>query len=404
MGSVSQIGWEWYSRLVQKTQVTLVTHVRNRECLVQAGAPLPGSEVIYIDTEWFACPLNRLSRRLFPRSEHAVFLLSSLDFYVYDAATLRLLRKRKSLPWDIVHAVTPVSPMAAIRLHKTGLPLIVGPWNGGLASPKTFPEIMKEDSSWMYGIRRIGRVLDWLFGTTRHAARILAATQSTIDALPSSCHERILRMLENGVDLDLFCPPAQKELHEELRVLFVGRLIPAKGVSLLLEAVRRVRNKVPLRLTITGDGPLLSSLQQEARDKGIADSVEFTGNLTLAQVRERMHHADLFCLPSVRESGGAVLLEAMACALPVAGVNWGGPAEIVDEEIGRLLPADGPEALVSGLVQLFQETHEHPEIWRRKGMAGRRRAEQKYGWEAKINTAIELYEEIIMTHTKVEYA
>ncbi|MES1258660.1 MAG: hypothetical protein ABUS51_09520 [Acidobacteriota bacterium] len=233
MGSVSQIGWEWYSRMSRRAAVTLVTHVRNRECLTKAGAPLPGSEVVYIDTEWFAGPLYRLAARLFPRSEHAVFLLSSGDFFVYDGAALRQLRGRRG-EWDVVHAVTPVSPMASSRLHRLGLPLVVGPWNGGLNSPSTFPEIMGEDSAWVYRIRGVGRLFDRVFGCTRKAALILTANQATDAALPA--HARTLRMSENGVDLEVFRPGPDlpRTASDPLRVLFVGRLIPAKGVSMLL--------------------------------------------------------------------------------------------------------------------------------------------------------------------------
>src|SRR5579871_436704 len=86
MGSVSQIGWEWYARMSARTPVTLLTHVRNRAALEAAGAPLHDSAIIYIDTEWFAGPVYRMAARLFPRSQHAVFMLASVDFYVYDAA------------------------------------------------------------------------------------------------------------------------------------------------------------------------------------------------------------------------------------------------------------------------------------------------------------------------------
>lgn len=138
MGSVSQIGWEWYSRLARRIPLTLVTHIRNRKCMGEAGAPLPGTEVVYIDTEWFARPLYRFASSVFRQSEHARFLIASADFFVYDGAALRNLRRRPQ-NCTIVHAVTPVSPLAATRLHRLGLPLIVGPWNGGLQSPKTFP-------------------------------------------------------------------------------------------------------------------------------------------------------------------------------------------------------------------------------------------------------------------------
>ncbi len=396
MGSVSQIGWEWYSRLSRHASVTLITHVRNRECLTRAGAPLEGTEVIYIDTEWFARPLYRLASRLFPKSEHAVFLLTSADFYIYDSVALRQMSKRAG-SWDLVHAVTPVSPVAATRLYRLGIPLIVGPWNGGLASPRNFPEIMKQDSSWIYRVRDIGRLLDRLLGCTKRAALVLSASKSTDRSLPKHAH--ILRMLENGVNLETFrpaCFPAGLSKPDPLKILFVGRLLPFKGVAMLLTAVSRICAELPVALTIIGDGPIRPELEDAAVKLGLAGIVTFAGALPLTQVASYMRDAHIFCLPSVRESGGAVLLEAEACALPVVAVDYGGPAEIVDEEVGRLVSAAGPEELICGLVDTFRNIVREPEPWRLRGLHGRRRAEREYSWEAKMIRAIEIYRMVLV--------
>lgn len=398
LGSVSQIGWEWYSRLAQHVPLTLITHSRNRAALMKNGAPLAGSKVRYIDTEWFAGPLYRLASRLFRNSEHSVFLISSLDFYVYDWQTFRELRGLPARPWTLIHAVTPVSPVAATKLYRLGLPLIVGPWNGGLPSPKTFREIMRMDAAWLYPLRSIGQWIDKLTGCTRNAARILSATKATTASLPKSCLSRVRAMLENGVDLSLFQPadwnpPPSSEI--PLRLIFVGRLVPFKGVSMLLEAVSLVRSEIAIRLKVVGDGPLRESLQREAAERGVAGSVEFTGNAGLQQVAAGMRQAHLFCLPSVRESGGAVLLEAMACALPVTAVAYGGPAEIVDDQVGRLLSAEGREAVVRDLVSVFRDVVREPELWRLKGLAGRQRAVEQYGWDAKIGHALGIYREVL---------
>jgi glycosyltransferase involved in cell wall biosynthesis len=391
MGSVSQIGWEWYSRMSRRASITLVTHVRNRESLTKAGAPLADSEVIYVDTEWFAGPLYRMASRMFPRSEHARFLVSSIDFFVYDAAALKLLRKRRA-EWDVVHAVTPVSPIAATRLHGLGLPLIVGPWNGGLTSPSTFPEIMSEDSVWVYRLRWMGVVLDRLFGCTRRASMILSATRSTDASLPEYATAR--RMIENGVDLDLFHPgswdPAPSA-SDPVRVLFVGRLIPAKGISMLLEAVSRLSGELPLAVTIVGDGPSRDSIRKEVADRNLEGTVHLAGNRPLAEVAKLMRNAHVFCLPSVRESGGAVLLESMACGVPVIAVNYGGPAEIVDAEVGWTLSAEGREALVGDLVEAFRDLARNPGAWKAKGRQGRLRAEKNYGWDARMDAALSIY-------------
>jgi len=408
MGSVSQIGWEWYSRLARRTPVTLLTHIRNRPALEAAGGPVEGSEIRYIDTEWIAGPLYRFASKLFPKSQHSVFLLSSLDYYFYDHDVCRQIRAcgpRQN--WDIVHAVTPVSPVGATRLHSLGLPVVLGPWNGGLSSPSTFPEIMRQDSSWLYRIRDAGRVLDGLFGTTKCAAAILSATRATDESIPRANRSRCIRMLENAVNLEVFHPGTSEATPgstEPLKLLFVGRLVPFKGVSMLLEAVARISGRFPVELTIAGDGPLRADLESRAAALGIARAVRFLGGLSLEQVAAEMRRAQAFCLPSVRESGGAVVLEAMAAGLPVIAVNYGGPAEIIDDEIGRPLSCAGPEKLVDELSQVLMDIFHNPGSWRNKGLAGRLRAEKQYGWEAKITTAMELYRCILRGESVHELA
>lgn len=400
MGSVSQIGWEWYRRLAAKTPVTLVTHARNREALEKAGAPLPGSEVVYIDTEWFAGPLYRFAKRIFRNSEHPVFLVSSLDYYVYDGVAVRQLRRRQRAEacWDIVHQATPVSPLASTRLYTLGLPLVLGPWNGGLKSPDNFPEIMRAESGWLYSVRRLGKLVDWALGATRHARMILTATASALADLPASCRPRCRFLLENGVDLDLFRPapwPEPPSADKPLEVLFVGRLLPFKGVAMLLDAVAKARQYGPIRLTVVGSGSEEAALHAQATTLNLGESVRFTGALPLAEVAGEMAKAHVFCLPSVRESGGAVLLEAMAACRPVVALAYGGPAEIVDDDVGELIPATGRAPVVAALVQTLTDVMLNPEAWRQRGEAGRQRVEERYSWEAKIDAALAIYRECL---------
>jgi glycosyltransferase involved in cell wall biosynthesis len=400
MGSVSQIGWEWYSRLARRLPTTLVTHVRNRETLQRAGAPLPHSDVVFIDTEWFAGPLYRLASRLFPRSEHAVFLVSSLDYFVYDWQAVRQLQpgRHNGARWDVVHAVTPVSTVAPTRLHRLGRPVILGPLNSGLGTPPAFRDIMREESSWLYPIRSLGRLLDVLFGSTRRAAVILTATRATRESIPRRYQHLCTAMLENGVDLTRFAatpwPPGPAP-DAPLRILFVGRLIPLKGIPMLFEAVAQVRLEFPVTLTIVGDGPMRENWQAQARTRGLDHSVSFLGACSLDEVARQMQAAHVFCLPSVRESGGAVLLEAMASARPVVAISFGGPAEVVDDAVGRGIPPDGPEAVTAALAETFRDIVRHPDSWWQRGEEGRRRAEARYDWDAKITEAIGLYRQVM---------
>lgn len=398
LGSVSQIGWEWYARLARQTPVTLLTHIRNREALQAAGAPVGESDILYIDTEWFAGPLYRFASKLFPRSEHPVFLISSLDYYLYDWVALRTVRRlrQQGRQWDIVHQPTPVSPLAATRLHKLGLPTVLGPWNGGLRSPAEYPEIMQAESGWLYPVRKLGRVIDWLSGSTRNARLILTATRATLAEIPARYHACCVNMLENSVDLDMFTacdwppPPAPDN---PLQIVFVGRLLPFKGVSMLIEAVERLQR--PFRLTIVGSGSEENALRQQAATSPCAGSVVFTGALPLPDVSAAMAAAHVFCLPSVRESGGAVCLEAMAAARPVIALGYGGPAEIVDDEVGKLIPSTGRAAVVQALAETLADVGQHPEQWKQRGLAGRRRVETRYAWPVKIEQALQLYRDCL---------
>lgn len=401
MGSVSQIGWEWFNRLRADNPVTLVTHVRNRPALEAACVGDSAHEIIYIDTEWFAGPLYRLAKRIFPRSEHSVFLVSSLDYFVFDAAAYRRLKKKQSsgAVWDILHRVTPVTLAAPTLLGRLGLPTVIGPLNSGLQDPKGFGTILKQESTWLIKVRNISHWLDTLIGSSRRAACILVANRTTLNALPQRHHNRCLVLSENAVELARFpatpWPPAP-DRNTPLKVLFTGRLIPIKGLDMLLHAVSRLhRNGVAIRLEVIGDGPMREDWQNLAQALGLTDVAIFRGAMALDAVAESMRACHVFCLPSVRESGGAVLLEAMASSRPVVALDFGGPADIVDARVGALLPMTDPEQVIAALTATLAGIEAQPGHWAQCGMAGRERVETTYSWPAKIRRAENIYEALI---------
>lgn len=401
MGSVSQIGWEWYSRLCAEYSLTLVTHIRNQPALEQAGAPLGASEIHYVDTEWFAGPLYRLARRLFPRSEHSVFLVSSLDYFVFDLAAFLNLHKRVKAgeSWNLLHRVTPVTLAAPSWLGRLGIPMVMGPLNCSLDNPQGFDHILKQESTWLNRLREFGRIFDGLLGSTRMASRLLVASRSTLSGISARYRGRCHKMIENGVELGRFIAlpwPAAPDAERPLRVLFVGRLIPFKGVGMLIEAVARLnREGCQVSLDVVGDGPLAGELQAMAALPELHGYVNFTGNLNLDGVARHMAECHVFCLPSIRESGGAVLLEAMASARPVIALDFGGPAEIVDDAVGRLLPMRSHEQVVEDLAQTLREVVSQPEIWKQRGLNGRQRVVSEYSWPAKIEAAKTLYQQVL---------
>ncbi len=349
-----------------------------------------------IDTEWFAGPLYRLARRLFPNSEHSAFLLSSLDYFLFDHLALRRARTlmREGQGWDVVHQVTPVSPWAASGLHRLGPPTIVGPWNGGLATPGGFPELGRADSAWLYPLRKLGRLGHWLRGSLRGARRVLVATGATAETIPRPQRHKVEVLCENAVDLEQFLPTPMPDREGPLELLFVGRLIPFKALNLLLEALAIVRRDgIDARLTVVGDGPMRNVWEREVSDLTLEDGVRFEGQQPLEAIQGYLQRCHAFCLPSVRESGGAVLLEAMAAGRPVIAVDHGGPGEVVVDAVGVKVPATDAQTVIDGLADALRSLHHEPQRWADRARNAAARAGQ-HSWDARIDRAWEIYDEV----------
>ncbi len=406
LGSVSQLGWHWFTGLAARRPVCLVTHVRNRDAIEAAADRPPGARVIYIDTEWFAGPLYRAARRLFPRSEHAVFMVSQLDWFVFDAVALRTLRRERAAgaDWRLLHLATPVTVSAPTRLHRLGLPVVRGPLNCGLPVPPGFGALMRDDAMGLSRLRVLPALVEALTGSLRKSAAVLVATAATRAALPRALQGRALQMLENAVDPERFttaAPPAPPGAGQPLRVSFVGRLVAVKALPLLLKAMARLQHEgLAVVLDVVGEGPMGQRWRDEAEALGLAACVHWHGALPAAGVAEVLRGSHVFCLPSVRESGGAVLLEAMACARPVIGMDFGGPAEVVDAAVGWKVPMPDEATAIDGLAHALRQAHRHPEDAARRGLGARQRVLSSHTWSAKLDAAEAVYARLIGATSK----
>ena len=132
----------------------------------------------------------------------------------------------------------------------------------------------------------------------------------------------------------------------------LGRFVHKKGFDVLLHAAAHaVEQGVPFRLEIGGDGPERNALKALAKRLGIGDRVSFCG--WIDDVAAFLADADLFVLPSRIEPFGIVVLEAMACGVPIVATRVSGPLEILDEQTALLVSADDPVALAEAVMAAF---------------------------------------------------
>ncbi len=145
-----------------------------------------------------------------------------------------------------------------------------------------------------------------------------------------------------------------------------------------------------------GDGEDRGLLEQQVRDLGIADRVEFAGYVKAAEGKRRMREADIFVLPSLRECGGVVMLEAMAVGLPVVAANWAGPSVHVTDQTGIRVGTESHEAYVAGLSNAMLKLVHSPELRTQMGAAGKQRVlVGDYDWEQKVDHLIQIFIETL---------
>jgi rhamnosyl/mannosyltransferase len=173
-------------------------------------------------------------------------------------------------------------------------------------------------------------------------------------------------------------------------VLFVGRLVPYKGVDVLIKAV----SALPVHLVIAGDGPMRGAWEQLANEQRGRGTVEFAGAVADGELKALMHAAAVFALPSVTaaEAFGLVQLEAMACSTPVvsADVASGVPWVNRDGVTGIVVPPGDVAALRCAIERLVGDAP----LSARLGAAGLARARGEFSMPAMADRLVELCDRV----------
>jgi glycosyltransferase involved in cell wall biosynthesis len=207
-----------------------------------------------------------------------------------------------------------------------------------------------------------------------------------------------LHVIHDSVDLHLFRPRPRSEARmrelgldpEAVTFGLAARLDPRKGVDLVLQALRLVRDRSPDRLVqglIVGRSP--ERYAELAAALGLGNSVVFTGDRR--DVPELLACMDVFVMPSRQEALGTAIVEAMAAGLPVVGSDVGGIPESVSADVGYVIRSGDVEGLAAVLGDLAAD----PDKRRSMGLAARRRAEQLFSLDDMVDRTIELYERVL---------
>jgi glycosyltransferase involved in cell wall biosynthesis len=344
-GSEPGAGWAWTRLISCLGETWVLTRENNREAIEEGRdgllAPSPVHPV-YVDLPAWA--------RWWKRGQRGI----RLYYLLWQLAALRTARRlQRERPFDLVWHVTLANAWIGSLAPLVGPPFVYGPMGGGVGMPRELLRglgphgvatelvrtLVRAAARYLNPLARLGwsrarlilvqnaETKEWL--PKRHWARTVVFPNPVLEPIPGD-HE----------------PNGSQPL-----ALFVGRLMPAKGVALAIRAIARGRD---WRLAVCGAGadePRLRALTRRLRAE---DRVEFLGPRSRTDVFDLMRRADVLLNPSLREDGGWAVAEALACGLPVVCLDRGGPPLLVSSA-GRATPATGgAERIVQELAEALE--------------------------------------------------
>lgn len=166
-----------------------------------------------------------------------------------------------------------------------------------------------------------------------------------------------LCVINNFIDEDFFIPKQIKTGNKTpISLLFIGRIVPQKGIDILLKAFKiLLESDLNLELTIGGTGEYEKEYKLLSNELGLGKNVSWLGNLNRNQVRDTLQKCDIFILPSRNENNPVVILEALACGKPVITTYCGGPEEMITQIDGLIAEPENPDDLSNKIKVLLND-------------------------------------------------
>ena len=410
MASVPLVGYKYFQAINKLVDATLVTHERNKKPLEELNQY---NNIFYIEESELTKNYFPMVKRLALRNRSNWPLANALGYPIYAEFDHKVYQQfPKPIlrgDYDLVHAFTPIAPRFPIKAVKAcrQTPFLLGPVNGGVPFPPGFQEVARQEFSYLNFLRAVGRALvPGYVETYKKADKILAGSTYTLNLVKklfSVSDERIELFYENGISQDfLQSAKAAKKEDDQINLLFVGRLVPYKCPDILLESIGKLDPAIQskIRLTIVGDGSEKTSLENRVKELNLGEIVSFAGWVNQQETLDYYRKADIFCFPSVREFGGAVVLEAMACGLPCIVANNGGIGEYVTEETGFKIEPNSREYLTQELTKKIKTLVEDDRL--RESMSAKciERAKE-FEWDNKAIKIVEIYEKMLDQKARV---
>lgn len=220
----------------------------------------------------------------------------------------------------------------------------------------------------------------------RNADALIANSQGLKDRALNFYAKKDFDIICNGVNTDIFYP-GSREQTEEFCILFISRLIEGKGLQFIIPELQKIQENIDknVRLTVVGNGPYREALEQLVKECNAEKFVQFEGQKDRDKLLLYYQNADVFILPSAQEGMPNVVLEAMACGLPVVMTPCEGSKELIRNN-GYVVPV---EKFSDQLIFLAN----HSEVRMEMGRESKKIVDSSFIWEKKVQEYISILED-----------
>lgn len=385
-GSEDSIGWNWvlqYEKNYKEGDRIILLTKKFNEKDTRRGLKefnIQHVELVIVDVpnalNWF-------------REKHSAF---HHMYYILWQHWAWLWVKHSGIHFNVIHHVTMNDYRIPSELYKAkGAKVIWGPMGGAQVTPRplkvyeknqlvaSFREFVNKSCSWNPFYKK----------ALRSYYKIYCINNETQKQISRIVGKDVPLMPELALRDEYKNLPIRKGNNDILKIVFVGRLIGKKGIAFLVDALSLMPTDMNWELFIFGDGDDHALIEKQIADSGIGKNVKLMGNRPLNQIAEAYQQADVFVLPSLRETSGNVLLEAMAYAVPIVAFDTSFCRLLKEVDCGVFVNTDQAlEGIKEDWCKAIVTLGQDKELAKQMGLNGYKYVNSKLTWDEKYRIIV----------------
>ncbi len=394
-GSDEGIGWTWPYMMSKYHEVWALVRTDRKEDIERFCKENPTSNLHFV-----YCDIPKWMNIYYYYGSNKTSAMRFLMYqYLWQYAAIREAKRlHKIIGFDLVHHVCTNDFRILGFMYKLKIPYIIGPIGGAQETPKALYYYVRNHQKSEKIRTFLNRFLTGMPSYKRalnSASRVYVSNRETWDYIEKKMTDKSkIKQQTEVAYLNAKIPPEKNPTDKkEMLFMWAGRMEYRKGIELLLDVAKLLPAEKTWQIILCGTGTEKEKYESRVKEMNLTDRVVFTGKLPYEKVQELYEAADVFVFPSLRETTGTVIIEAMAHGVPVICLKQGGAVQVLNEECGWLVGGDNKDEYLENFSCAMLECIEMPELVLRRGQAAKERIKRFYTWERYIEDMSRIYYE-----------